>query len=124
MLALNFTALITSQRGVPSLEQCSVKNATGAIEYLKIFQISNIRNAVLELKNNDFWCIGLDHRAKPVQNISHGKIAIVIGSEGAGLQPIVGRECDQLVSLKTNPEFPVLNAGVAAAIAMYNTTLC
>ena len=120
MVAMNFRILITSQRGVPNLEQAAIKTACGALEYLTIFQVANIRQCIADLKRTGFWCVGLDHEGiHSVNSINEDRLAIIIGSEGDGIQGLVKKECDQLVRLSTAPDFPVLNASVAAAVAMY-----
>lgn len=119
MVALNFTCLITSQRGTPNLEQCAIKSSCGAIERLKIFQVSNIKNAIRQLKELDFCCIGLDHRAATKPPSKLNKVALILGAEGDGMKDSVQKECDELIALKTNPDFPILNVSVAAAIAMH-----
>jgi len=119
MVAMDFRCLITSQRDTPDLEQVSVKAACGAIEYLKIIQVSNIRQVLVELKKRDYRCIGLDQDGRNHTTSKSDRVAIVVGSEGYGLQSIVRKECDEILTLKTAKDFNVLNASVAAAIAMY-----
>jgi 23S rRNA (guanosine2251-2'-O)-methyltransferase len=86
---------------------------------LHLIQVSNIRQALVELKKQGFHCIGLDQDGKNHSASKSEKIAIVVGSEANGLQDIVRRECDEILTLKTSKDFNVLNASVAAAIAMY-----
>jgi 23S rRNA (guanosine2251-2'-O)-methyltransferase len=118
MIALNFQCLIINQKGSPDLEQCGIKSASGAMEKIKIIQVPNIRYAISELKRQDFTCIALDHAGKNL-DIKFEKIALVVGSEEEGISNIVKAECDHLIKLNTNLDFPILNVAVAAAIAMY-----
>ena len=46
-------------------------------------------------------------------------LAIVIGAEGEGIAPLVGRECDYRVSIPMAGKTQSLNASVAAAILLY-----
>jgi 23S rRNA (guanosine2251-2'-O)-methyltransferase len=120
MLAMNFTAIITTKHNSPDLEKCAIKSACGAAEGIKFFEVANLVNAINILKKMDFWVIGLDHKAKQIENdFPMSKIAIVVGSEGDGIRSLVLKSCDELVCLNTNPDFPVLNASVACAICMY-----
>lgn len=117
MVALNFTAMIIQKS--KNLEQLSIKSASGAIEKIKIFEVSNILNAIRQLKRAEFWCVALDHRAKPIYKPNFNKVCLIIGSESSGIKSSVLKECDELMSINTNPDFPVLNASVAAGISMY-----
>lgn len=117
MAALNFGALIVEN--TKNLEQASIKSASGAIEEIVVFEVSNILNAVKQLKKLEFWCIGLDHRANPICKPNFNKVCLIIGSEGSGIRQSILKECDELMSIKTNQKFPVLNASVAAGISMY-----
>ena len=119
MVALNFRCLIMNQRGSPNLEQCSIKSSCGAIEKLKLIQVPNIRYAITELKTQDFMCIALHHEGNPLTKVKADKIALVVGSEDEGLGMIVKKECDKVFRLDTQPDFPVLNVGIAAGIGMY-----
>ncbi len=46
-------------------------------------------------------------------------IALVIGSEGEGLQRLVKEKCDFLTHIPMNGEINSLNASVAAGICLY-----
>ena len=48
-----------------------------------------------------------------------GSIAIVIGNEGRGVSPLVKERCDGTVTIPMAGEIESLNAGVAAALLMY-----
>jgi len=116
MVALDFRCLVVGR--MSNVEQAGVKSSCGAIEKLRIIQVSNIRYAIMELKRMDYTCIALDHTGKEFKG-GYSKVALVLGSEGEGLSPIVKRECDEVVALKTAPDFPILNVAVAGAIGMY-----
>lgn len=119
MAANGFTAIITTKANSPNLEKCGIKSACGGLEHLAIFEIPNLVTAINVLKKSGFWCVGLDHRAAPIAKIRENKIGLIIGSEDSGIRELILKSCDEIVSLETNPKFPVLNAAVAAAIAMY-----
>ncbi len=119
MAANNFTAIIATKNTSPNLEKCGIKSSCGGLEHLEIFEVANLVNAINSLKKNGFWCVGLEHRSAPISKICYDKIALIIGSEESGIRELVLKSCDETVSLKTNPNFPVLNAAVASAIAMY-----
>ena len=114
--------IILSERACPEINSDVVyKCASGGVEYLDIISVTNIAQTIQTLKKNDIWCFGLDEGGQ--NNISclqsYDKIAIVMGSEGTGLRPLVRKNCDGIISINTNPQFPTLNVSNAAAIAMF-----
>ena len=83
--------------------------------------MTNLSRALETLKQNGFWCIGMDGYAKhSIDKINkNAKIAVVMGSEGKGLRRLVQDNCDDTVKLLINPNVESLNVSVAAAIALY-----
>jgi 23S rRNA (guanosine2251-2'-O)-methyltransferase len=48
-----------------------------------------------------------------------GPLALVVGSEGQGMRPLVRRSCDMLLELPMRGRVASLNAAVAGSIALY-----
>jgi 23S rRNA (guanosine2251-2'-O)-methyltransferase len=48
-----------------------------------------------------------------------GRVGLVIGAEGRGISRLVRENCDFIAELPMPGGFESLNAGVAAAVAMY-----
>ena len=60
------------------------------------------------------------HKGKPAHEIDfNGPVALLIGSEGAGLPPAVAAQADELVTIPHSPRVESLNAGIAASIFLY-----
>lgn len=112
--------VIIGKRRSASVTAAAVKASAGASEYMKIARVVNIRSAVDELKKAGVWIAGADMHGTPMgeQNLS-GPLALVIGSEGDGLSKLVKESCDLLVSIPMKGHIDSLNAGVAAAVLMY-----
>ena len=112
--------VVIGKRRSASVTSAAVKASAGAAEYMKIARVVNIRSAVDELKKAGVWIAGADMHGSPMgeQNLS-GPLALVIGSEGDGLSKLVRESCDLLVSIPMKGHIDSLNAGVAAAILMY-----
>ena len=82
----------------------------------------NLPRAMEELKEAGVWMTGLDwgEDAKPYTSIDFkGRAGLVVGAEGAGLSRLVRETCDFIGVLPMPGGFESLNAGVAAAVAMY-----
>ena len=96
------------------------KTSTGAINHVKIAQVANLSQAMEKLKENGFWIVGTDGMA----NVYHDtlkydfKTAVIIGSEGHGVSPLLLRRCDHVVKIKMVGHVNSLNASVATGIML------
>lgn len=98
-----------------------VKSSAGAIEHIRLSQVSNINYTIDELKKSGLWIAGADIEGEQVhfQADLTGPIALVIGSEGDGLRRLVKEKCDFLIKIPMPGQFSSLNASVAAAVLIY-----
>ena len=112
--------IIPKNRSV-NLNSTVAKVSTGAIEHVDCCQVTNLVNAMNDLKKAGYWIIGLeldgsiDYRKQDYR----GKIAVVIGSEGKGISRLVKEKCDFLVDIPMNGKINSLNASVSTAIIIY-----
>ncbi len=112
--------VVIGKRRSASVTAAAVKASAGAVEYVKIARVVNIRAAVEELKKAGLWIAGADMHGAPMQKQKlSGPLALVIGSEGEGLSKLVRESCDFLVSIPMKGHIDSLNAGVAAAVLMF-----
>lgn len=97
------------------------KSAAGAIEHMKIAKVTNINQAIDELKDNGVWVYGTDIRAEEYsyQTDFSGACALVIGNEGTGMSKLTKDKCDKLIKIPMVGTINSLNASVAAGIMMY-----
>jgi 23S rRNA (guanosine2251-2'-O)-methyltransferase len=98
-----------------------VKTSAGAVNYVKIYRVSNLTRALQALKQAGCWIVGLDAGAlECVYDREYPeKLAVVLGSEGEGIRPLVRRQCDFLVSLPMRGKVASLNVSVAGGIFLY-----
>lgn len=97
------------------------KASAGAVHHLRICRVPNLRRAILALKEKGYWAVGLDARAKDgvFHKVYPDKLAVVLGSEGLGIRPLIRQECDFLVSLPMRGKVDSLNVAVAGGIFLY-----
>lgn len=97
------------------------KASAGAVHHLKICRVTNLRNAITALKKRGFWIAALNANAR--ENLYEGnypeRLGIVLGSEGAGVRPLIEKECDYLVSIPMIGKIASLNVAVAAGVFLY-----
>lgn len=111
--------IIPKDRSV-QVNETVIKVSTGAVNNIKICQVTNLVTAMKELKQHGFWFIGTDMDGTDYNDIDYsGKIGIIIGSEGFGMSRLVKEECDFIASLPMYGSINSLNASVAAGIIIY-----
>jgi 23S rRNA (guanosine2251-2'-O)-methyltransferase len=104
-----------------SITPAVVNASSGATEHLLITQM-NIAQAIDRLKEQDIWVIGLDggEESQPIEQTRlSGSLAVVVGSEGEGLRPLVKKNCDTVVRLPMLGHIDSLNASIAGSVTLY-----
>ena len=98
------------------------KVACGALEYVKIAEVTNLVNTIKFLKDKGYWIVGTDGNAKQMYtDIKYDfNTVLVIGSEGKGVSRLVKEECDYMIKLPMVGHVTSLNASVATGILVYN----
>lgn len=112
--------IIPKRRSV-GLTATVAKASAGAVEYMKVARVTNINNAINELKEKGVWVFGTAAEGSvPMYKADlTGPAAIVIGNEGDGMSPLVRKNCDMLVHIPMNGHISSLNASAAASILLY-----
>lgn len=123
-LSFGVRKIVFCQHNAPKETATMCKTSAGTIEMADLYLVGNFAHLLLELRKLGYFSIGLAGEAKTTINeISRqNNLAIVIGSEGEGIRPLVKKNCDQLVKISISPQVESLNASVASAIALYQIT--
>jgi 23S rRNA (guanosine2251-2'-O)-methyltransferase len=131
-VAFGVDLMITNKQKMPDIQNNPdlCKTSSGLSEQLQKAQVLSLPHWVSELKNNGFTTIALDHKSKlEIEELSFkltqckagkagkNKIALVLGSEGFGIEQKVASICDFAVKIDTKIES--LNVASAAAIAIF-----
>ena len=113
--------IIIPKRRSVGVNATVAKVSTGAISYMKIARVNNINDIIRKLKEEGLWIIGTDGEANTLyynQDLK-GPIAIIIGSEGFGMNRLVKENADILVKIPMKGNITSLNASVSAGIFIY-----
>lgn len=111
---------------IPKDRACGItaaaeKASAGAVETIPVAMVTNIAQSLETLKKSGYWVYGLDGAAKQsVYGVNFsGNVALVIGSEGEGIRPLVRKQCDVIMAIPQYGGVGSLNASVAGGIAMF-----
>lgn len=124
MSAFGAKAMIVHKRNAPGITGVMAKIATGAVEHVPMVAVTNIAQAMEELKNAGFFILGLDENADYLiqKAPTDGPVALVLGAEGEGLRAKTRTTCDAIASIETFGDIKSLNVSNAAAIALFALT--
>ncbi|MDD4075530.1 MAG: 23S rRNA (guanosine(2251)-2'-O)-methyltransferase RlmB [Eubacteriales bacterium] len=112
--------VIIPKRRAAGVTSSACKASAGAVEYIKVAQVSNLTGAIGRLKDAGLWIVGADMRGEPMHKVDlSGAVGLVIGSEGKGISKLVRDNCDYLARIPMFGKIDSLNASVAAAILLY-----
>ena len=97
------------------------KASAGAVEYVPVCSVANIKHAVHEMKRTGIIIVGTEAGTETSlwSPDLYGPLALVIGSEGKGLRRTVKSLCDTLVSIPMHGRINSLNAAVATGIITF-----
>lgn len=119
--AFGAAAVVVQDKNSPEITPVLAKAASGAVDVVPLVRVVNIARAMDYLKQNEYWCIGLDGSTDKTlaQVKSPGKNALVLGAEGEGMRRLVIENCDFIAKLPISSAMESLNVSNAAAIALY-----
>ena len=120
--SFNIDGIIIKERNFPSESKLMYKAASGAIEYINIFEVSNINSTLKNLKEKNFWVYGFDGNGK--ENFTDiewkGNNILLFGSEGSGMHKHTSKYADFLVKIEINEKIESLNISNSAAIVFHH----
>ena len=120
--SFNLDGIIVKERSFPSQSKLMYKAASGSIEHINIFEVSNINSTLKNLKKNNFWIYGFDGNSK--KNFTdidwNGNNILLFGSEGDGLHKHTSKYADFLVKIDINKKIDSLNISNSASIVFHH----
>ena len=119
--AVGVHGVVIPKRQAVGLTPVVSKASAGAVAHMPVARVANLNQTIDILKDAGMWLIGLEADGEALYDAIDytGPIAMVVGSEGQGLRPLVRRHCDSVVRLPIGGHSGSLNASVAAAIVLY-----
>ena len=119
--SFNIDGIIVKERHYPEESKLMYKAASGALEYINIFQVSNINSTIKNLKDKNFWVYGFDGNSdKNFTDIEwKGNNILLFGSEGSGIHQHTSKYADFLVKIDISKKIESLNISNSAAIVFH-----
>ena len=120
--SFDIDGVIIKERNFPSESKLMYKAASGAIEYMNVFEVSNINSTLKNLKDKNFWVYGFDGKGdKNFTKIEwKGNNVLLFGSEGSGMHKHTIKYADFLVKIEINKKIESLNISNSAAIVFHH----
>ena len=114
--------VIIPERRAASMTAAAWKTSAGAAARIRVAQVVNLARTIDALKKQNVFVVGLDMDGDvelPELTFSRDPVCIVVGSEGKGISRLIADKCDQIVSIPIAATTESLNAGIAAAVSLY-----
>jgi 23S rRNA (guanosine2251-2'-O)-methyltransferase len=114
--------VVARKRRAAPITAAVLAASAGAAAWVPLVIVANLAQAIRDLKQEGFWIYGAESAGRPAVEVDlSGRVALVLGAEGSGLQDLIRKSCDQLVAIPTGGHIDSLNVSVAAGILMYET---
>ena len=120
--SFNIDGIIVKDRHFPNESKLMYKAASGSIEHINIFEVSNINSTLKNLREKNFWVYGFDREGeKRFTEIEwKGNSVLLFGSEGFGMREHTSKYTDFLVRIDMNSKIESLNISNSAAIVFHH----
>ena len=97
------------------------RSSAGASAWVPVTVVKNLVRSVEQLKEAGFWIYGADAGGETCTGLNYApKTALIMGSEGNGIDELLHKKCDKIVSIPTCGKIDSLNVSVAAGILLYD----
>ena len=119
--SFNIDGIIIKGRSFQSESKLLYKSASGSMEYMNIFEVSNINTTLKYLKAKNFWISAFDKNGKKnfIEHDWNGHNVLLFGSEGYGLKYQTTKNSDFLLKININKKIESLNISNSAAIVFH-----
>ena len=119
--AVGVHGVIIPKRRSVSLNSTVAKTSAGAVEYVKVAQVTNVAQTLKSLREEGLKIIGADMSG--TENFYDADLncglVLIIGNEGKGMRRLTRENCDLLIKIPMVGKINSLNASVAGAVLMY-----
>jgi len=115
-------AIIIPKNRSAKLTGTVAKVSAGAIEYVKVIEVTNLTQTIEKLKKSGFWIVGtaIDAIHDYQEIFIDRPLCLIIGSEGSGIKRLVSEHTDMNVKIPMKGKMNSLNASVSAGTFIFD----
>ncbi|MBQ7452697.1 MAG: 23S rRNA (guanosine(2251)-2'-O)-methyltransferase RlmB [Clostridia bacterium] len=114
------TAVVIPKNRSAVVNETVARISAGALAHLPVCKVTNMAQTIKELKAKNIWVYSADMDGTPMYETDlSGDIALIVGSEGFGVSPLIKKESDGVVSIPMFGKVNSLNASISAGIVVY-----
>jgi 23S rRNA (guanosine2251-2'-O)-methyltransferase len=120
--AVGIHGVIVPERRAVGITPAVSRASAGAVEHLAISMVTNLVRTIEELKAKGIWVVGVEEHpsAQDYRRVDlKMPLALVMGSEGAGMRRLVLERCDLIIRIPMQGQIASLNVAVAGSILLY-----
>ena len=120
-VSFNISGIIVKERSFPRESKLLYKSASGCVEHINIFEVSNINTTLKYLKTKNFWICGFDKDGKKdfTTHDWNENSVLLFGSEGYGLKYQTSKNSDCLLKIQINKKIESLNISNSVAVVCH-----
>ena len=117
----NVDGVIITKRNSAPLNETVAKISAGAIEHLKICQVTNVAQTLETLQQNGFWIVGSSLKnAVEYSSVDYRRpIVLIMGNEQKGIRRLTAEKCDHLINIPMEGKIQSLNVSVATGVLLF-----
>ena len=121
-LSFGIDGIIVKERHFPDESKLLYKSASGCMEYINIFTVSNINTILKYLREKSFWVYAFDSKSQKdfAQIEWKGNNILLFGSEGYGIKKHTEKYTDFSVKININKMVESLNISNSASIVFHH----
>ena len=120
-ISFDIDGLIVKERNFPAESKLLYKSASGSMEHINIFKVSNISSTLKYLKTKNFWICGFDKNGEKnfTEHNWEGNNVLLFGSENYGLKYHTTKNSDFMLRININKKIESLNISNSAAVVFH-----
>jgi len=120
--SFNLNGIIVKERHFPDESKLMYKSASGCMEHLNVFKVSNINTTLKFLREKNFWVYEFNANSnKDFTQIDwKGNNILLFGSEGFGIKKHTKKYTDFSAKIIINENIESLNISNSAAIVFHH----
>lgn len=120
--AVGVHGILLPERRAVGITPAVSRASAGAVEHLLVATVVNLARALEQLKAADVWIVGVEETPQSQRYTDvdlNMPLALVLGSEGRGMRPLIRKTCDLLVEIPMRGRIHSLNVSVAGSLLLY-----